>query len=81
MHLSQVALKLREQHPFDANPVVEGTGAFARCDPVLRPTYMHTVCTTLAGPGGVPLQLSVDGKCFVGPTGMPVRTDNGSRLR
>lgn len=36
---------------------------------------------TPTGPGGVPLQLSLDGKCFVGPTGMPVRTDNGTRLR
>jgi hypothetical protein len=35
----------------------------------------------LAGPGGEPLQLSLDGKGFVGPTGMPVRTENGSRLR
>lgn len=50
-------------------------------------TLTHASCTASllavvpVGPGGEPLQLSLDGKFFVGPTGMPVRTENGSRLR
>lgn len=58
----------------------------ACCAVLCRVVLLHVCCVvscscTCAGPGGVPLQLSLDGKCFVGPTGMPVRTQNGARLR